>query len=440
VEDHVAVGTAGGDPTGEVSPGEPGTDPSGSRRRGMLDALRHRDFGLLWVGQTVSSLGDGIFTVALVIETLRVDPRPIALAYVLVARALPEVGFGLLGGVTADRVPKRLAMLSADVARCAAVTVIAVLVVARADSLAALIVMSVVFGIADAFFGPASMAFVPEVLPPDLLVQGNALNSTSSNLATSLIGPATGGAIVGFIGIAGSFVADAASFGVSIVTLSLISVRSRPTPSGKTRLEEAREGLAYIRSRKWLLGNLIAASLANLFGIAPLSVLLALLLRHELHVSAFTLGLVFAAGGAAGVVASLVVARLGAPKHRIVVMWIAYGLSGVAIALMAFAPNAVVVGVLSALEIGLIVYGDVLYVAMMQVMVPQELRGRVFSTAFMIAFVLFPIGTVLGGVAASLIGTRTAILLSGILSGICALIVVFPSMRPVVGPDGTEPH
>jgi DHA3 family tetracycline resistance protein-like MFS transporter len=438
VEDDVAVGVSRGSEPNDAIAQEAGAEPAGAARPGMLAALRRRDFGLLWAGQTVSSLGDGIFTVALVIETLRIDPRPVALAYVLVARTVPEVCFGLLGGVTADRVPKRLAMLSADIARCVAVTVIAILVVAHADSLAALLVMSVTFGIADAFFGPASMAFVPEVLPPELLVQGNALNSTSSNLATSLVGPATGGAIVGFIGIAGSFVADAVSFGVSIVTLSLISVRSRPAPSGKTRLEEAREGLAYIRSRKWLLGNLIAASLANLFGIAPLSVLLALLLRHELHVSAFTLGLVFAAGGAAGVVASLVVAHLGAPRHRIVVMWIAYGLSGAAIAAMAFAPNAIVVGVLSALEIGLIVYGDVLYVAMMQEMVPQELRGRVFSTAFLIAFVLLPVGTVLGGVAASIVGTRTAIFWSGMLAGLCALIVLFPSMRPVVGPTGAE--
>lgn len=94
------------------------------------------------------------------------------------------------------------------------------------------------------------------------------------------------------------------------------------------------------------------------------------------------------------------------------------------------------VGVLSALEIGLIVYGDVLYVAMMQEMVPQHIRGRVFSAAFLTAFVLTPLGTVLGGVAASTVGTRTAILLSGLLAGSCAFIVAFPSMRE---PDRMAP-
>jgi MFS family permease len=416
---------------------------STSRRAGIFHALRVRDFALLWSGQSVSAIGDGIFTVALVLETLRVDHSPTGLAFVITARAIPSVVFSLVGGVIVDRVPKRLAMLAADAVRGMAVAVIALLVAKNEDTLAALIAMSAIFGTADAFFGPASMSMVPELLPDDLLVQGNALSSTTSNLASSLLGPATGGAIVGFIGLAGSFFADAVSFTVSATCLIVMAGRSRPAPSGKTKLAEAREGFAYLRSQRWLVITLVAASFANFFGIAPFAVLLPLLVRHVLHASPLTLGLVFAAGGAAGVVASLVVAHLGAPKQRVVVMWIAYGLSGVAIALMAAAPDAIVVGVLSAAEIGLIVYGDVLYVAMMQAMVPQELRGRVFSVAYLIAFVLTPIGTVIGGVAAAAFGTRTAVLLSGCLSGACALVLLIPGARepemvlaPAVPGDG----
>ena len=84
---------------------------------GYLAPLRHRDFALLWSGQTVSMLGDGGFTVTLALETLRVDPHPIGLSYVLAARLLPAVVFVLLGGAIADRVPRRLAMLGSDLAR-----------------------------------------------------------------------------------------------------------------------------------------------------------------------------------------------------------------------------------------------------------------------------------------------------------------------------------
>jgi MFS family permease len=398
----------------------------------MFRALRERDFALLWSGQSVSALGDGVFSVALIIEVLRVDDRPIALAYVIAARAVPAVCLALAGGVVVDRIQRRLAMLASDIVRGLAVGTIAVLVAAGHANLAELIVMSAVFGAADSFFGPASMSMVPELLPDELLTQGNGLSQTTSNLASSLIGPATGGAIVGFIGTVGSFTADAVSYAVSATCLAFMSARPRPKPKGGSALADAREGFSYIRSHRWLVVTLIAASFANFFGIAPFAVLLPLLVRHVLRASPLALGLVFAVGGAAGAVASLVVARLGSPRHRIVVMWTAYAVAGGAIAAMAAAPDVFVVGALSAVEIGLIVYGDVLYVTMMQQLVPNELRGRVFSVAGLIAFVLTPLGTLVGGIAAAGFGTRLAILLSGCLSGACALIIFIPGVRSPV--------
>jgi hypothetical protein len=93
-----------------------------------FEPLKHRDFALLWSGQAVSQLGDGIFTVTLAIETLRLDHHATGLSYVLAARLLPAVLFTLAGGVLVDRVPRRLVMLASDVARGAAVAVITVLV------------------------------------------------------------------------------------------------------------------------------------------------------------------------------------------------------------------------------------------------------------------------------------------------------------------------
>ena len=94
----------------------------------MLRALKERDFALLWSGQTVSSLGDGIFTIALALEALHIDPHPSGLAFVLAARAVPSVCLALVGGVVVDRVPRRMAMLVSDVVRGVAVASIAVLV------------------------------------------------------------------------------------------------------------------------------------------------------------------------------------------------------------------------------------------------------------------------------------------------------------------------
>jgi MFS family permease len=78
-------------------------------------ALRHRDFALLWSGQSISLIGDGVYTVALALETLRIDNHPLALSLVLAARLLPTVLLLVAGGVIVDRVPRRMAMLTSDV-------------------------------------------------------------------------------------------------------------------------------------------------------------------------------------------------------------------------------------------------------------------------------------------------------------------------------------
>jgi hypothetical protein len=124
----------------------------------------------------------------------------------------------------------------------------------------------------------------------------------SGQLAQGLIGPAVGGIIVSAIGYSWPVDIDALSFAVSRACLFAMTLRTPRVPHHGTALAEAMNGIAYVRSQKWLMATLLGAALANFIGIAPLTVLLPLLVRNVLHASALALGLVFAAGGAAGVV------------------------------------------------------------------------------------------------------------------------------------------
>ncbi len=119
-----------------------------------FDPLRHRDFALLWSGQAVSQVGDGVFTVTLALEALRVDRHAAGLSYVLAARLVPAVLFTLLGGVIVDRFPRRIALLASDVAQGGAVTAITILVGTHRVSLLSLVLMALVFGLGDALFFP----------------------------------------------------------------------------------------------------------------------------------------------------------------------------------------------------------------------------------------------------------------------------------------------
>jgi MFS family permease len=193
--------------------------------------LGHRDFALLWSGQAVSQLGDGVFTVTLALEALRVDPDAAGLSYVLAARLAPAVLFTLLGGVIVDRFPRRAALLASDAAQGVAVTTITILGATHRISLLSLVLMALVFGLGDALFFPAATAITPELVPGDQLTGASALNQTSTQLARVLIGPALGGVIAGLLGTAWGFGIDAASFAVSTVTLMMMRKRPARQPN-----------------------------------------------------------------------------------------------------------------------------------------------------------------------------------------------------------------
>jgi MFS family permease len=392
-------------------------------------ALRHRDFALLWSGQSVSLVGDGVYTVALALETLRIDNHPLALSLVLAARLLPTVLFLVAGGVIVDRVPRRLAMLASDSIRGVAVGVVAVLVAVGTLQIWELVVISAVFGAADALFYPAATAVTPEILPAELLLQGSALNHTSQTVAQALIGPALGGLVVATLGYEWGFAIDALSFAVSAGCVLAMASRSRPEPSGNSPLAEAREGLRYVRSQRWLWVSLAGAGLANFAAFSPLGVLMPLLVRNVLHQGPLALGLVLAAGGVGGGATAAVVARFGAPRRRITSMWIGWAVSAAGIVGLSLAPDVWFVGAFAFVITGTLMYGNVLWNPIMQQLVPPDLLGRASSVDWLVSLSLSPLGVLVSGALAGVIGTRLTMLIGGCVSfALCGILFV-PGVR-----------
>jgi len=392
-------------------------------------ALRHRDFALLWSGQSVSLVGDGVYTVALALETLRVDNHPLALSLVLAARLLPTVLLLVVGGVIVDRMPRRFAMLAADTTRGVAVAVIAALVALGAIQIWELIVLSGIFGAADALFYPAATAVTPEILPADLLVQGSALNHTSQTVAKALVGPALGGVVVGALGYQWGFAIDALSFAVSAACVLAMASRPRPEPTGRSPLADARDGMRYVRSQRWLWVTLAGAGIANFAAFSPLAVLLPLLIRNVLHQGPFALGLVFAAGGFGGVVMALLVAHFGAPRLRITWMWAGWSVAAVALVALALAPNVWLAGAWMCVVIGTLMLGNVLWNPLMQELVPPELLGRASSVDWLVSLSLSPLGVLVGGAAAGVVGTRTTMVIGGCIGITLFSLLFVPGVR-----------
>lgn len=373
--------------------------------------------------------GDGIFAVALAIVALDIDRNPAGLSYVLAARIVPTVVFLLLGGALADRVSRRLVMLSSDIARGLLTGMATLLLAMGRLTIAELVVISLLFGVADAAFSPASTAIVPEIVPEQLLVNANALRSTSMTVAQSLLGPALGGVVVAAMGSAWAFGIDALTFLASAGFLTAMRPGAGHSRSPGSPLAHMREGLAYAARNRWFWVTLIAAAVANFAAFSPLGLLVPLLVKVTLHASAAALGLVLAAGGLGGVAASLLLARLGSPRRQVTAMCTAWGLSGLAIAGIALAPGPAVVGAFEFVVLGLLVFGNTLWYPLMQRLVPPGLLGQVSAIDSMVSLALSPLGVLAAGVVSGAIGVRETLLAGAVLSALTPLSLIVPGVR-----------
>jgi Transmembrane secretion effector len=390
----------------------------GTGRGGLLRPLAERDFRLLWAGQAISLVGDGVLTVALAWQTLQLSSSPTALALVMFARATPRIVLMLLGGVISDRLPRRLVMLAADLVQALAVAVIALLAAGDQLRLWHLVVLGAVASAASAFFLPASTALLPELLATDLLLPANALSTSSRVLAAQFAGPALGGLLIAAAGTAAAFAVDAASFLVSVATLAMLRTRPEPRPASERTtgmLQEVGEGLAHARGQPWIWVTLVVAGFANFLVGGPLQVLLPVIV-NRLGAGAGSLGLVYAAFGVGGGLAVLLAGQLGVPRKRVTAMYAVWIPSGLVVAGIGLARGVVALALLYGLVGLLFELGNLIWTTLLQERVPARVLGRVSSLDWLISVGTQPIAIAATGPLAAAVGASAVLVVGGLIS------------------------
>src|SRR5712692_82450 len=246
---------------------EPGATSSANliSRTALLAPLGARNFRILWIGETVSVLGDQFYFVALPWLVLQLTDSGLALGSMLMTAAIPRAAMMLAGGAATDRFTSRTVMLLSNLARCLIVFVLSVLVYTHAARMWHLYVLAAAFGTFDAFFYPAYISILPSLLEPAHLPAGNSLMQGSVQL-TGLIGPAAAGAVIGTAGLAAAFGVDAASFVVSIIALAMMTTVGLATSNRQrmTLLASIREGIAYAVAHPVIRSLLLAYAVMNL--------------------------------------------------------------------------------------------------------------------------------------------------------------------------------
>ena len=402
----------------------------------ILRPLRHRDFRLLWTGMTTSLIGDGVFLVALAWQVYELSNVPTALSVVGVAMTVPQVLFLLVGGVVSDRFDRRVVMIGADAVRAIALTALGLLSVAGALQLWHTMIVAAMFGGGSAFFGPAFDAIVPQLVPADDLNQANSLDQFIRPAAARMIGPAAGGWLIAAWGgnPGPAFLIDGLTFVVSLTCVSLMrrGAIDRSADEESTALQDIREGYRFVRSRTWLWGTLLAATLAYLIFWGPSEVLLPFVVKNHMHGSAGDLGMILAFGGVGAMFAAIVMGNREVPRRHITFMYGVWTLSTLAVAgygLASFPWQAMAACfVFNALEGA----GTIVWATTKGRLVPHRLLGRVSSLDWFISIGLVPVSYAVTGPVAALFGARATLVGAGVLGGIVTLSFLFlPGMRDV---------
>lgn len=397
----------------------------------IFRALSNRSLALLWSGQTISRLGDSVFTIALAWWVLQKTGSATAMGAVLICSTIPLLAFLLFGGVAVDRFPRLRLMLASDLLRGSVVTLIAALAYTQTLTLWQLCAMSATFGAVEAVFYPAYAAVIPDLAPSEILISANSLRSISAQAAL-LVGPALAAAIIAGSGVTLAFALDGLSFFLSALCLIAVPAPKMALPVEREAgiLGDVRAGFGVVLHTPWLWITLVVACASTLFLVGPVEAALPLLVKQRFGERVGLYALLTALAALGSLVAALWLGRFARLRRRgplIYAAWLTAGLMLLAIGLPLPAAAVCVAFFLqgAALEtLGLA------WVNTLQERIPSEALGRVNSIDALVSSGLLPVGYALAGVAADHLGASAVFVFGGAISAtIIGLGLLHPAIR-----------
>lgn len=403
----------------------------------VFPALGASDFRLLWLGMLPATLAWQMSVVASGYAALVLSGSATWLGLVSSATGWPLLLLSLVGGVVADRVPRRTVLLASQSVLALGAASIAGLSLLGALQVWHLVVLGLSQGAAFAFQVPARQAFIAQLVGGRLLRNAVALNNAGMNFAR-IAGPALAGGLLAApgVGVGGVFAAMAGLFVAVILTLLRLPNRPVPVAGGKPGggvggWDQMLEGLRYIRSSP-ALRALLGLAVVTLFLGLPYQQLMPLFSEQVFQVGAAGLGLLMAANGVGALAGSLAMAALASVRRQGALqlgLGIGLGLGLVAFALAPWYPLAVGL-------VGLVGFAFAAYTSsnntLVMVNAEPRLHGRVMSV-YVMTFAVTPLGALPLAALADLVGARTAIAAAGAVVALTAtgVALLYPPYRQI---------
>jgi MFS family permease len=377
-----------------------------------------------------SGAGDVLVPVALAFAVLSVNDSYTALGGVLAAFTIARVSFTLVGGVIADRLPRRAVMLTCDLVRAVVQALVAVLLLTGNMTLPLFFVTMVLIGAASALFQPAADALVQQTVSPEGLQSANALLSTSRN-SLNVFGPLVSG-LIAEVGTGWVFAIDSVSFTVSAFFLLQLRVDSRVRSERQHLYRELREGWREVISRSWVRAPMAGFAISNIC-IASFLVLGPVIFRNHLD-GVRDWGIVSTCGALGAILGSLASARFR-PHRPLTACFISSALISVPIAALAGPLPMPAIAASWLVGFGAIAFANTFWETTLQRNIPERVYARVRSYDILVSFVFMPIGMLAFGPIAQAIGFTATLLGAAAVAVVTNLVVaVVPGVHAVVDP------
>lgn len=390
-----------------------------------LRPFRHRDYRLLTLSMAVSLFASGLWLVAVVYQVIALGGGPSELSVVAAATSVGMLVSVLIGGVAADRLPRRALLIGVEAVRVVAAGTAGLLAVTGRLELWQLALASFVLGAAEAFFYPAYTALLPGLLPPDELLAANGVEGVLRPLALQALGPALAGTLVAVFVPGSALLAAAGTYVLALGVVALMrAVPVAAAPTEASVVHDLRDGFAYLFRTGWLFATLAFAILAVFLIMGPIEVLLPFAVRDQTGSGPAGFALVLGAFGIGGAVGSLVVSSLPMPRRYLTVMIMLWGAGCAPLAaigltgqLWVMAAATFVVGFAGSAA-------TVIWGTLLQRRVPPHLLGRVSSLDFFVSLALLPVSMALAGPVGDALGLPLTFVLAGAIPVFLALAAI----------------
>lgn len=395
--------------------------------------FRNRDLFAFWVGQLTSRIGSFISYIALLLLVRELTGKNTTIAITGICQAVPGIILGLWAGAIVDRMGKVRIMIIADILRGLACFIIPVCIYFHVLAAWHLYLVATLISIGTAFFQPAEMAIIPDIVKKEELVTANAIARTTIQIG-GIIGPFLGAILLTCWGPWIAFVVDGVSFFISAVCIKFIKIEreSEKCEPSSNMLEDVKEGISLIMKNSPLKAILLCCVAVN-FTYYPLPILLPEISERifkdlTIFNKAQIFGGFIAALTAGKLIASIFIKAFDRIKHLKFFLYFSNLVIAACVMVVGFSYSVI----LSFVAMAIIGYcgtiTEVRITSYIQSCYPENVLGRIFGIILTVAFGTIPISIFLGGYIADMVGSAWVLISLGGLLVITSLIIYFTKM------------